>query len=187
MAAIAATRATRAVISSGSSVFVEPGVARPRPPQRRQDEQPAAEPLPRRVFRHEGGDLREAEDEDEVEEQLERGYPLLTRGHRRDLGFAVPVVDVGTELEEPRRVGVVSRSRFRSCRCPGTPRRREPASSRRSGRARARRCRCAPGGLPQAPPGSRQRRRGAARARQPAPAASAVRRRQSSHSSTPYS
>lgn len=55
----------------------EPGVRRPRPPERGEDEQPAAEPLPGGVGRHEAGDLRDGEDEDEVEEELERSDALL--------------------------------------------------------------------------------------------------------------
>ncbi len=60
----------------------QPGIAGPRPPERREDEQPAADPVPRRVVRHEQRDLRDRVDEDEIEEELERGDPLLTLGHR---------------------------------------------------------------------------------------------------------
>jgi hypothetical protein len=63
----------------------QPGVTRPRPPERGQDEQSAAEPVPRWVIGHEPGDLRDREDEDEIEEELERGDPLLTLGHRWSL------------------------------------------------------------------------------------------------------
>jgi hypothetical protein len=35
------------------------------------------EPTPGRIIRQHGRDLREREDEDEVEEQLERRHPLL--------------------------------------------------------------------------------------------------------------
>ena len=48
---------------------------------------PAAEPVSRGVVRHEQRDLRDGEDEDEVEQGLERGDPLLTLGHRWTLGL----------------------------------------------------------------------------------------------------
>ena len=60
IAAIAATMAARTEVLLGLERVRQPGVARPGPPQRRQDEQPAAESLPRRVVRHERGDLRDA-------------------------------------------------------------------------------------------------------------------------------
>ena len=49
----------------------QPGVADPRPPEDGEDEHRVAEPGPRGMRRHERGALGEAEDEDEVEEQLE--------------------------------------------------------------------------------------------------------------------
>lgn len=60
----------------------EPGIARPRPPERGQDEQPAAEAVPGGVVRHEEGDLRDGVDEDEIDEELERGDPLLALSDR---------------------------------------------------------------------------------------------------------
>ena len=60
----------------------EPGVARPGPPQGGEDEQAAAHPRPGGVVRHELGHLGEGVDEDEVEEVLQRGDPLLPLGHR---------------------------------------------------------------------------------------------------------
>ena len=55
----------------------QPGVGRPRPPERAEDEETVPEPSPRRIIRQDGRDLREREDEDEVEEKLERSDPLL--------------------------------------------------------------------------------------------------------------
>ena len=55
----------------------QPRIGRPCPPQRREQQQPADQPLPGFVFREEAGDLGDGEDEDEVEEQLERRDPLL--------------------------------------------------------------------------------------------------------------
>jgi O-antigen ligase len=48
----------------------QPRVARPRPPERGEHEQSPTQPLPARVGRHEAGDLRDGEHEDEVEEEL---------------------------------------------------------------------------------------------------------------------
>ena len=50
----------------------QPGVARPGPPDDREDDEAAPELRERRVRGHERRDLREREDEDQVEEQLER-------------------------------------------------------------------------------------------------------------------
>ena len=58
----------------------EPGVARPRPPDRREGEETAPESPPGEVVRHELGDLREGEHHDEIEEELQRGDPLLALG-----------------------------------------------------------------------------------------------------------
>jgi hypothetical protein len=58
-------------------VVGEPGVGAPGPPQRGQHQQALPEPLPGRVVRHEQGDLGQREDEDQVEEELERRYALL--------------------------------------------------------------------------------------------------------------
>jgi hypothetical protein len=56
------------------------GVSAPRPPQSGEHEHAAVEPLPRRVIRHQGRDLREREDEHEVEEKLERDDAFLGVG-----------------------------------------------------------------------------------------------------------
>ena len=58
----------------------QPGVGGPRPPERGEDQEPVPEPAPRRIVRQHGRHLREREDEDEVEEQLERRDPLLALG-----------------------------------------------------------------------------------------------------------
>jgi hypothetical protein len=50
----------------------EPRVADPRPPQQCEDQQPAHDHVGGQVARHQGRDLCEGEDEDEVEEQLDR-------------------------------------------------------------------------------------------------------------------
>jgi hypothetical protein len=60
----------------------EPRVARPRPPERREHEQPMTNPNPREVVRHQLGHLRKGVDEDEIEEEFERCHPLLSLGHR---------------------------------------------------------------------------------------------------------
>ncbi len=67
----------------------QPRVSRPRPPERAEDQEAVREPAPRRIVRQHRRDLRESEDEDEVEEELERGDALLPLGvllaHRRTL------------------------------------------------------------------------------------------------------
>ena len=55
----------------------QPGVGRPRPPERAEDQQAVPEPAPGRIVRQNRRDLREPEDEDEVEEELERRDALL--------------------------------------------------------------------------------------------------------------
>ena len=63
----------------------EPCVPGPRPPERREDQHPLADPPPGEIVGHEQRDLRDRVDEDQVEEELERGDPLLALGHRRRL------------------------------------------------------------------------------------------------------
>jgi len=77
IAAIAANIPARTSPSSGLEGVREPGVTRPRPPDRREDQQPATEAAPGEVARHELGDLGDREHDDEVEEQLERRDALL--------------------------------------------------------------------------------------------------------------
>jgi hypothetical protein len=57
----------------GVDLVREPGVGAPTPTTGRRAQASRAEPLPRGVVRHQGRDLREREDEHEVEEELERG------------------------------------------------------------------------------------------------------------------
>jgi hypothetical protein len=58
----------------------EPGIARPRPPQHGEHEQPAADSPPGWVVRHELRHLRDGVDEDEVEEELEGSDPVFAFG-----------------------------------------------------------------------------------------------------------
>jgi len=58
----------------------QPGVGRPHPPERRKDQETVSEPTPSRIIRQDRGDLREREDEDEVEEELKRSDALLALG-----------------------------------------------------------------------------------------------------------
>ena len=51
----------------------EPRVSDPGPPERREHEHPVQDPAPRRVVREQARDLRNREDQDQVEEELERG------------------------------------------------------------------------------------------------------------------
>ena len=48
------------------------GIGGPRPPERREDEHPAKDSVPRRVVSEQLRDLRDREHENEVEEELER-------------------------------------------------------------------------------------------------------------------
>src|SRR5439155_16949115 len=68
----------------------QPGVAGPGPPERAEHEQRTPEPGPGRIDREHARHLRDREDEDEVEEELERSYPLLALGsrHERKLSIA---------------------------------------------------------------------------------------------------
>jgi hypothetical protein len=55
----------------------QPGVGGPGPPERGQDEHPSQEAAPGRVVREQSRHLRDREDEDQVEEELERGDLVL--------------------------------------------------------------------------------------------------------------
>ncbi len=61
----------------GVDIVREPGVCRPGPPQRGEDEDAPADPGERRVVGEQRRDLREREDEDEIEEELPRGDAVL--------------------------------------------------------------------------------------------------------------
>src|SRR5262249_18320043 len=69
----------------GIEIVREPGVARPRPPERGEHEHAVPDPRPGRGVGKERRDLREREDEDEVEEELARRDAVLVvdgqRGH----------------------------------------------------------------------------------------------------------
>jgi hypothetical protein len=58
----------------------QPGVGRPRPPERAENQESVPETTPRRIVRQHRCDLREREHEHEIEEELERRYALLTLG-----------------------------------------------------------------------------------------------------------
>ena len=59
----------------------QPGVGSPRPPERGEDQQPLPEPTPRRIVQQHPRDLRERQDEDEVEEKLERSDAVYRAEH----------------------------------------------------------------------------------------------------------
>ena len=54
----------------------QPGVADPGPPEHAEHQQSLRQPRPGRVVRHQRGALGDREDEDEVEEELQRRHPL---------------------------------------------------------------------------------------------------------------
>jgi hypothetical protein len=54
----------------------QPRVRSPRPPQRTKQQQAAEEPTPGRAIGEEPRDLRDREDDDQIEEQLKGRYPL---------------------------------------------------------------------------------------------------------------
>jgi hypothetical protein len=156
----------------GADHVGQPRVARPRPPQQHHDED-ALHHRPRAdVLRHERGHLREGEDEDQVEEQLERGdRRLLVLAAAVDAGLpdlGHPVIVAPVPRLPPAssqglsgrpgwslRRGAAPRGRPRRPACRG-PRSRRCAPRRaacrprgrgphRSARATAAGCRPAPG------------------------------------------
>jgi hypothetical protein len=62
----------------------QPGVADPRPPHHAEHQQALGEALPGRLVGHQRGALRQRQDEDEVEEQLERRDSRLLAQHGRE-------------------------------------------------------------------------------------------------------
>ena len=64
----------------------EPRIANPCPPHHAEHEQALGESLPRGLVRHQRGALRERQNEDEVEEELERSDPLSLPHGRRQAG-----------------------------------------------------------------------------------------------------
>ena len=97
-------------------VVREPRVRRPRPPERRQDEHPAAQAVPVRVVRHQRGDLGDREDEHQVEEQLERGYPLFLHGCHPGR------TNVASSAGRRRRNKLGADANLACCRAPGRSR-----------------------------------------------------------------
>ena len=67
----------------GPRRVAQPGKRRPRPPDHDEDRHALEQAHPVRVGGDEAGDLRDREDEDEVEEELQRGDALLGLGRRR--------------------------------------------------------------------------------------------------------
>ena len=68
----------------------QPGVADPGPPEHAEHEQALDHPLPGRVVGHQRRALGDREDEDEVEEELQRGHPLaLAAGGAQPRGGVV--------------------------------------------------------------------------------------------------
>ena len=137
----------------------QPAVARPGPPDERQQDQSAAELGERRVLGEEPGDLRQREHEDEVEEQLERRddrlvrvgadesaappFLLDRRAHRRELD---PMRR--TRSSRPRRKSAAEFVSGRARGAASAPRPcPDPAARPRRGapRRRRRRARCAHG------------------------------------------
>ena len=59
----------------------QPRVSGPGPPQQRQHHHALGDPLPGGVLDHQRGALGQREDEDEVEEELERSHPLALAHH----------------------------------------------------------------------------------------------------------
>ena len=171
----------------------QPAVARPGPPDERQQDQSAAQLGERRVLGEEPGDLRQREHEDEVEEQLERRddrlvrvgadesaappFLLDRRAHRRELDpmrrtrSSRPRRKSAAEFVSGRARGAASAPR----RCPdpaARPRRGAPRSARRrapGARAPAR----ARGSRPATPTAARRCARGSPPTRPARRAASA--------------
>ena len=84
----------------------QPRVPDPRPPQQAQHDETLADATPCRIVRHQRRALRDGEDEDEVEEQLERTDPLALaqdhpdarevsarNGHAQKFGAAVALAN----------------------------------------------------------------------------------------------
>jgi len=92
----------------------QPGIGRPRPPDGRENQHPAEEPAPRRLAREQLRHLGDREDEDQVEEELERGDLVLVAacglalgiGHRPSLtGRLRGQAEAGRALRSSSRGG----------------------------------------------------------------------------------
>jgi hypothetical protein len=66
----------------------QPGVGAPRPPKRRKNEHPAEDSTPGRVVREQGRDLGDRENQDQVEEELERRDLMLVAALERGVDVA---------------------------------------------------------------------------------------------------
>ena len=78
MAIMAPNITTRTRSTSVSSVLVNHAyAAHARPPHQGQQQQPLRASAPRWLICNQLGDLGDGEDEDQVEEQLQRGHPLV--------------------------------------------------------------------------------------------------------------
>ena len=84
--------------------------ASPRPPDGGEYEEPTAEPSPTEIVPHELGDLRDGEDHDQIEEELEG----VTRCSRSASGSLIPVVhrSVDTSIAQTGRNLARSRQVF---------------------------------------------------------------------------
>ena len=105
----------------------QPGVAGPGPPEHAEHQQALRQPRPGRVVGHQRRALGDREDEDEVEEELQRRDPLALaadRAQARGVGAAVPGGRAGLGFARGRGVGHAANP------CKSLP--------RRSGRAGAR-------------------------------------------------
>src|SRR5439155_7259676 len=98
----------------GSGPVPEPDVAAPRKPEHHEDRERLEQPQPAGIVVQEAGHLRDREDEDEVEEELEGRHPLLALD--RGLEVLVPrqLVQRLRGSRHGARYGATSRSRRRN-------------------------------------------------------------------------
>ena len=109
----------------------EPGVAGPRPPHQPEDQQALGDALPGRVVGHQRRALGEREDEDEVEEELERRDPVLAAEDGGDPAGARR--SGGLHHANPRKSRGAARSVRRRRAGPGRLPPRAPATPLRAG------------------------------------------------------
>ena len=124
----------------------------PAPPEQAEHQHPAHDPLPREVVGHQGGHLGEREDEDQIEEQLDRRDArvlrhrldprVLRRRHRRTgySGAAHPFIVVTPCRASPSgsRPGAPRSDRRRSASRASRASTRRPAGCRRAARTSSR-------------------------------------------------
>ena len=114
------TNSTRCRARTRNAAFLgidrvrQPRVRPPRPPQRSKKKRPAQQSFPGLVDRKEAGDLGDGEDEDEVEEELERRDPLVAidRTHVHQFApatglFGAARADLLCGLSTRRQISVV--------------------------------------------------------------------------------